>query len=81
MAQKKGSRQAQVAARASAAGGGVTRLEPQSVEAWRQECDRLRAELQAAREEIATLRSRQEQVLNRIDWVLDSLDSLPMGDA
>jgi hypothetical protein len=44
--------------------------------AMKQECDRLRAELEAARAEIADLRARQTEVLNRIDWVLDALDGL-----
>lgn len=56
------------------------RPEPQTLEGWRQECERLRAELAASLAEIAELRRRQEDVLNRIDWVLDSLDSLPNFD-
>lgn len=40
------------------------------------ECQALRAELLAAREEIARLEKRQELVVNRIDWVIDSLHNL-----
>ena len=55
--------------------------EPQSTEDWRAECDRLRGELQAARDEIVALKQRQEQVLNRIAWVLDSLETLSQLDS
>ncbi|MGD9668024.1 MAG: hypothetical protein AB7U75_03100 [Hyphomicrobiaceae bacterium] len=40
------------------------------------ECRALRAELAEAREEIARLEKRQELVVNRIDWVIDSLHNL-----
>ncbi len=40
------------------------------------ECQALRAELKAAREVIARLEKRQELVVNRIDWVIDSLHNL-----
>ncbi len=40
------------------------------------ECERLRAELKKAREEIKDLKGRQDYVLNRIDWAIDSLHSL-----
>ncbi len=75
MAQGKARRQKQVPRVKSAAGLAV-RPEPQTADHWRRECERLRGELATAREEIANLKTRQEQVLNRIDWVLDSLDSL-----
>ena len=75
MAQRKAQRQ-KAPPRAKAVAGGAARVEPQGIDGWRKECERLRAELQAARDEIAAQRQRQEQVLNRIDWVLDSLDSL-----
>ena len=76
MAQRKAQRQKQTQPRAKAAVKSVARSEPASLDGWRQECERLRNELQAARDEIAAHRVREEQVLNRIDWVLDSLDSL-----
>ena len=40
------------------------------------ECARLRRELAAAKAEIAQLQKRQELVVNRIDWVIDSLHNL-----
>lgn len=38
---------------------------------------RLKAELQAAHARITDLESRQAEVANRIDWVIDSLHNLP----
>lgn len=40
------------------------------------ECASLRRELTAAKAEIAQLQKRQELVVNRIDWVIDSLHNL-----
>ena len=40
------------------------------------ECIRLRGELEAAQARIKELEGRQDYVLNRIDWALDSLHSL-----
>ena len=40
------------------------------------ERDRLLAELTAAKKRIAALEVARDQVLNRIDWVIDSLHSL-----
>lgn len=40
------------------------------------ERDALRAELEVARARIAELERAREQVLNRIDWVIDSLHNL-----
>lgn len=40
------------------------------------ERDRLAAELEAAKARITALEEAREQVLNRIDWVIDSLHSL-----
>lgn len=40
------------------------------------ERDALRAELEAAKSRIAELERSREQVLNRIDWVIDSLHNL-----
>ena len=42
-----------------------------------EENTRLKAELAAARQRIADLESMQAHVVNRIDWVLDSLHNLP----
>lgn len=76
MAQQKSQRAGRAPSRAKASARGVARGEPRTTEDWQRECERLRAELEAAHQEIATLRTRQEHVLNRIDWVLDSLDTL-----
>jgi chromosome segregation ATPase len=40
------------------------------------ERDRLKAELAAARERISRLEEARAQVVNRIDWVIDSLHTL-----
>jgi hypothetical protein len=81
MAQQKGQRAGKAFPRAKAPGRGAVRGEPRTSEDWQRECERLRVELEAARQEIATLRARQEHVLNRIDWVLDSLDTLSKPEA
>ncbi len=81
MAQRKMQRQKVAAPRGRAPVVAVARAEPKTAEGWRKECEQLRNELQAARSEIAALQARQEQVLNRIDWVLDALDSLPESDS
>ena len=80
MAQRKAQQRKQTQPRAKTAVKAVARPEPTSVDGWRQECERLRGELQAARAEIVAMRAREEDVLNRIDWVLDSLDSLGQID-
>lgn len=49
---------------------------PADVDGLQAECVALRAELKVAREEIARLEKRQELVVNRIDWVIDSLHNL-----
>ena len=46
------------------------------VEALQTEINRLTRDLEAANARIATLEQAREQVLNRIDWVIDSLHSL-----
>ena len=38
---------------------------------------RLKAELVEARERIADLELKQTEIINRIDWVIDSLHNLP----
>lgn len=66
---KSGARGATKAAGATAPGAAdIAQLEA--------ECQALKAELMAAREEIAQLEKRQELVVNRIDWVIDSLHNL-----
>jgi Tfp pilus assembly protein FimV len=46
------------------------------IHALEAERDRLQAELKAAQTRIADLERTREQVVNRIDWVIDSLHSL-----
>ena len=46
------------------------------IQALEAERDRLMAELKAAQTRIADLERTREQVVNRIDWVIDSLHSL-----
>lgn len=50
----------------------VTRLE--------QERDQLKAELEAARRRIAELEAARAQVLDRIDWAIDSLHNVIESD-
>ena len=49
---------------------------PSLVETLQTEVTRLTRELEAATARIATLEQARDQVLNRIDWVIDSLHSL-----
>ena len=42
----------------------------------KQERDQLAADLQAAKARIATLEAAREEVLNRIEWVIDSLHTV-----
>lgn len=46
------------------------------VGALEQERDALKRELDAAKARIAELEQAREQVLNRIDWIIDSLHNL-----
>lgn len=46
------------------------------IQALEAERDRLLAELKAAQTRIGDLERTREQVVNRIDWVIDSLHSL-----
>ena len=71
MAQQKGQRAGKAQPRAKSSGRGAARAAGRTSDDWQRECDRLTAELAVARQEIASLRARQEQVLNRIDWVLE----------
>jgi len=56
-----------------AAAGGKGRDRTGDLEA---ECGRLRADLEMAGKRIATLEAQQKQLLDRIDWAIDSLRSL-----
>lgn len=71
MAQRKGQKRAPARTRVESHSAG-----PESLDALRQERDRLRADLDAAKAENERLRELQAQVLNRIDWIVDSLNSL-----
>ena len=62
----------------SVKGKPVSSREMEKLEA---ECRALRADLEAARGEIARLEKRQELVVNRIDWVIDSLHNLLEDEA
>lgn len=46
------------------------------IQALRDERDNLRGELAAAKQRISELEAINEDAVNRIDWVLDSLHSL-----
>jgi hypothetical protein len=81
MAQRKAQRRGQAKSRTRAHGGVSGRGAPKTIAEWQRECERLQTELAAARAEIASLRARQEQVLNRIAWALDSLDSLLQSES
>ncbi len=70
-------RQPQLPTRDRSKGTVRRRADPSSTDDLRRECDRLRTELESARAEIDELRKKQAKVLDRIDWVLDSLRSLP----
>jgi hypothetical protein len=48
----------------------------ETLEGLRRERDSLRQDLTAATAEIERLRELQSQVLDRIDWIIDSLNSL-----
>ena len=47
-----------------------------TVQALRDELEQARASLAAAHRRIAALEAARDEVLNRIDWVIDSLHSL-----
>ena len=78
MAERKGQRSGQASARVRAASPARGQPDPipNTVAGLRAECARLEAELEAARAEVAELRSRHDDALNRIDWVIDSLNTL-----
>lgn len=77
MAEGKGQRKKQVPVRSAARAKVAVRVAPPTRDELQHECDRLRELLQVAQAEIETLRERQAAVVDRIDWVIDSLNSLP----
>lgn len=79
MAQRKQQRARRPSARVQARAAERPRAVAESIEDLVRERDQLRAELLAANAEIAALVARQTNVLNRIDWVIDSLSSLGEG--
>ncbi len=85
MTERKGQqpRQAPVRVQARAGKRVAVRKRPESdnLDELRQQRDQLARELQAARAEIARLRAAQDDVINRIDWIIDSLNSLPESDS
>ena len=60
---------------AADSGDKTLRLEARA-KAAEQERDSLKAELTAARTQIATLEGQRSDAANRIDWVIDSLQNL-----
>ena len=48
-------------------------VDPARVTSLERERDELRAELKAARERITSLEAQRRQAVDRIDWVIDSL--------
>ncbi len=52
----------------------------QGIEQVVAERDRLKIELEAANAQIALLKERHTQVVNQIDWVLDSLHNIVEGE-
>jgi hypothetical protein len=80
MAQRKEQRAKRPLERGPARAKDGARKTAESIEALVRERDALRSELLAANAEIAALVARQRNVLNRIDWVIDSLNSLADGD-
>lgn len=58
----------------------VQRLEAE-IEALREQRDSLNSELEGAKARIAELEDVQSQVINRIDWVIDSLHNVSKGES
>jgi predicted nucleic acid-binding Zn-ribbon protein len=79
MAQRKAERARTAVRRAPARKAERRAAEQETLASVRAERDRLRMELEAARARIAGLEQRQREVLNRIDWIVDSLNSLMEG--
>jgi predicted RNase H-like nuclease (RuvC/YqgF family) len=76
MAQRKVQRTKQVQATTKTRSGAAASGRPNTVEGLRAECERLTSELEAARAEIAELTSQRDGAINRIDWVLDALETM-----
>lgn len=66
---------AKPARKAAKSGASLKKLEAEA-RALKTERDSLRAELTAAKKRIAELEAINEDAVNRIDWVLDSLHTL-----
>jgi len=62
--------------RKTARKSGAAPQRPLSAEELESECATLRSKLAEAEMEIARLKRRQDLVVNRIDWVIDSLHNL-----
>ena len=71
MAERHGQKGRKAPARAQSRGGESARAAAESLEQVQRERDALKAELETARAEIAAMRARQADVLNRIDWVIE----------
>ena len=52
-----------------------------TLETLKSERDELKRQLEAAQQRIAALEKQKEEAVNRIDWVIDSLNSLLDSDA
>ena len=76
MAQRKERRARRPAPTGAASGARAGGEAGETIAGLRRERDALGAELEAARSEIRALLAREADVLNRIDWVIDSLNSL-----
>ena len=51
------------------------------IKSLEKECDRLKAQLEVAGERITSLEQGRDEVVNRIDWVIDSLHNTIESDA
>lgn len=87
MAQKASDKAKRAGARTAKPGAGTAVDEPRvevasgRIAELEAERDRLKAELAAALERIARLEEARAQVVNRIDWVIDSLHTLIEDEA
>lgn len=83
MAQREANKPRRTPGRAAAGNNhsetGVAVLEERAT-ALERERDQLKAELAAARAEIARLEGQRKDVANRIDWLIDSLHNIVEGD-
>ena len=80
MAERKVQRSRPLSADAKAKQGARTRTKantvPHTVDGLLAECNRLRAEVDTLRAELDDVKARRDDALNRIAWVIDSLNSL-----